>query len=384
LEKRMGFRDKTENGGAADITDGELLRQFVSERSESAFRELVERHQQMVFATCRRGLAGNHDLARDAAQSVFLVLAEKARSLKSYEDVGGWLFRTATLVVRDMNKTEWRRRMRETHAVQAAEAEAETVSPERVEEMRAHLNDAISDLKPRLRDVVIMHLENMTLAEAAGRLACTVDAAQKRLQRAEQYMKEFFRGRGFVVSGVAALSLLKTEAVVTMSAEAAKACQAAAGGLSGAGVAAGSVIAAKGVLTKMTWWLHLKTLAAVLVTTGALAGTTELWKKTEEAQSKGLPRTAITEFYRRADAGEMRTRVQAKCYDLGRYYASQVLYRAGGECRIPWYGRYAAAMKTIQAEDGSFKDADGNSVYPTAVAPVILEAPLRYMPYYMQ
>lgn len=291
----MGARETTSDGGAAGVTDGELLGQFVSGRSEAAFRELVERHQQMVFATCRRGLAGNHDLARDAAQSVFLVLAEKARSLKSYDDVGGWLFRTATLVVRDMNKAEWRRRMRETYAVQAAEAEAETVSPERAEEMKAHLNDAIAGLNPKMRDVVIMHhLENRTLADVAGRLACTVDAAQKRLQRAEQGLKNFFRGRGFVVSGAVVLSLLKSEAVITIGAEVAKACQAAAGGLTGAGVAAGSVIAAKGVLTKMTWWLQLKTLAAVLVTTGALAGTTELWKKVEEAQGKGLPRTAIS------------------------------------------------------------------------------------------
>ncbi len=62
-------------------SDAALLTAFsgggpVVER-EAAFAELLRRHGQMVLATCRRILGPGAD-AEDAAQAVFLVLADKA------------------------------------------------------------------------------------------------------------------------------------------------------------------------------------------------------------------------------------------------------------------------------------------------------------------
>src|SRR6516162_45573 len=74
----------------AGPTDRQLLQQFTAERDEDAFAELVRRHGPMVLAVARRVLRDAHD-AEDVSQSVFLVLARKAASVRWHESVGGWL-----------------------------------------------------------------------------------------------------------------------------------------------------------------------------------------------------------------------------------------------------------------------------------------------------
>src|SRR5947209_2531409 len=57
--------------------DAELLRLYVEQGSQGAFRQIVERHTPRVYAICYRRL---HDsqLAEDALQQVFLDLARQA------------------------------------------------------------------------------------------------------------------------------------------------------------------------------------------------------------------------------------------------------------------------------------------------------------------
>jgi len=47
--------------------DGQLLRQYTQERSESAFGELVTRHIDLVYSVALRVAGGDSHLAQDAA-----------------------------------------------------------------------------------------------------------------------------------------------------------------------------------------------------------------------------------------------------------------------------------------------------------------------------
>jgi DNA-directed RNA polymerase specialized sigma24 family protein len=75
--------------------DAELLRQFASERSESAFAEVVRRHVSLVYFAALRQVGGNASLAEDVTQSVFTDLARKAAVLAHRPTLTGWLFQHA-------------------------------------------------------------------------------------------------------------------------------------------------------------------------------------------------------------------------------------------------------------------------------------------------
>ena len=56
-------------------TDGDLLDQFIHQRSDAAFTALLEHHGPMVLSVCRRVLRDEH-LAEDVFQATSLVLAQ--------------------------------------------------------------------------------------------------------------------------------------------------------------------------------------------------------------------------------------------------------------------------------------------------------------------
>jgi len=71
-------------GTLIGLPDGSLLDRFIGasvEDAEATFTALVERHGMMVQRVCRQILGDAHD-ANDASQATFLVLAQKARTIR--------------------------------------------------------------------------------------------------------------------------------------------------------------------------------------------------------------------------------------------------------------------------------------------------------------
>src|ERR1041385_8202517 len=105
------------------MDDRQLLQQFVKERSQSAFRELVERHLPVVYSVARR-LVRDPQLAEEVAQTVFTTLAEKAGSIRASHVLGGWLYNTTRHLSLHALRSEQRRRQREqtAYAMQSLES----------------------------------------------------------------------------------------------------------------------------------------------------------------------------------------------------------------------------------------------------------------------
>src|SRR5690606_6749220 len=95
--------------------DSELVGAYVTEGSEAAFRALVTRHAGLVYSTALRQV-GDHGIAEEITQNVFVALARKAPRLARAETLAGWLHRTAILESKARIRSELRRRTREETA----------------------------------------------------------------------------------------------------------------------------------------------------------------------------------------------------------------------------------------------------------------------------
>ncbi|HUR55035.1 MAG TPA: sigma-70 family RNA polymerase sigma factor, partial [Gemmataceae bacterium] len=190
--------------GASDSPDADLLARFAASRDEAAFAELVRRHGGTVFGVCRR-VTGNHHLAEDAFQAVFVVLATKAASLRPRSAVAAFLhgvaFRTS-LRARTMAD---RRRRRESTVDTLPEV---GTNPPEVCDAVALLDEAIAELPESLRlPVVLCELEGGTRAEVALRLGIPEGTLSSRLASARKVLAGRLRNRGVVLSA-AGLSLV--------------------------------------------------------------------------------------------------------------------------------------------------------------------------------
>jgi DNA-directed RNA polymerase specialized sigma24 family protein len=71
------------------MDDMELMQEWVDHGSEDAFRSIVDRHVNLVYSTARRLVSNPHE-AEEVTQTVFILLARKARSLSKETVMAGW------------------------------------------------------------------------------------------------------------------------------------------------------------------------------------------------------------------------------------------------------------------------------------------------------
>jgi RNA polymerase sigma factor (sigma-70 family) len=172
---------------APGMTDGQLLRKFLSERDESAFAALVERHGPMVLGVCRRVL-GNAADAEDAFQAAFLVLARHASSL-------------ARLAAR-------------RRAKERAMARSQSESATGRDDWLPLLDEELEKLPADYRlPIVLCDLEGHTRREAAARLGWPEGTVAGRLSRARALLAERLARRGVALSAGAVAAALSQGSV---------------------------------------------------------------------------------------------------------------------------------------------------------------------------
>jgi RNA polymerase sigma factor (sigma-70 family) len=186
-------------GTFGTMPDTQLLDRFVSRRdeaAEAAFEELVIRHGPMVLRVCRSVLHDAHD-AEDAFQAVFLVLANRARSIRASGSVASWLFGVAQRVASRGKRSALRRQA--LHQL-AAERTSDTYLPAESDPDWEILHEEIDGLPERLRaPIVLCYLQEFTYAAAAQQLGLSETALRGRLARARERLRQRLTRRGVTV-----------------------------------------------------------------------------------------------------------------------------------------------------------------------------------------
>jgi RNA polymerase sigma factor (sigma-70 family) len=263
-EQLEGSAGEAAGDSPESLADGELLRRYRDARDAAAFTAMVRRHQPMVLRACLR-LAGNVHDAEDAAQSVFLVLAERPQVVR--RSLAGCLHGLARAAVSELRRSRRRRTEREELAARLKSMFARLHLEDRPmqrPELREELDAALAQLPDPLQQAVILrYLEGLSQQEAARRSGCTTTTMGWRSMKGLQRLRTALGRRGVVVTSSVLLALLSAEAG---SAAAQGLAGAAAGPASASAVRVAATLV-KGALLRGT----LRRAAVILLATATLA-----------------------------------------------------------------------------------------------------------------
>jgi len=278
-------------GNAAARTDEELLGRFIATRDQAAFEELVRRHGPMVFRVCRRVLHHAQD-AEDAFQATFIVLAQKAKTVKLLPN---WLYGVAQHVASKARVIADKRRTRELPSSETAADVPAKPEQSKTPEWQEILDAELSRLPDKYRaPLVLCYLQGKSNAEAARLLHCEIDAVRKRLSRARDCLRSRLAGRGVALSAGVLATLLGRDAIASAAIRASLVSPFLRGaallveGKKVAGISADASALAASVLTALAWGKIKQ-----VITVGALMALVGLAAVTS-ASAFLAPRTSAT------------------------------------------------------------------------------------------
>jgi RNA polymerase sigma factor (sigma-70 family) len=188
--------------------DAELLAGFLNDGDQNAFEALLVRHTPAVRAACRGWLRAASDID-DAAQATFLVLVQRARSIRNRTALGRWLYGVAANVARRL-----RRRQR---ALRPVPEDLPGRAPAGDADLRDVLAAEVAGLPEKYRlPVQLCYWAGLTTTEAAQRLGWARGTVLTRLAWARDRLRKRLVRRG--LAPVAVLAGLAGTAVPAVSA----------------------------------------------------------------------------------------------------------------------------------------------------------------------
>ncbi len=175
-------------------TDTDLLSQFVQDSGartgQDAFAELVNRHLNLVYSAAMRQVR-SPELAEEVSQTVFAQLARNAAALKPKTVLAAWLHRVTHHTAIDVVRREARRQAREKIACEMGQLMNDHA--ENWAEIEPHLDEAVQSLDETDRSAILLrYFENKSLREVGETLGTSEDAAQKRVSRALERLRDYF------------------------------------------------------------------------------------------------------------------------------------------------------------------------------------------------
>jgi RNA polymerase sigma factor (sigma-70 family) len=330
-------------------TDAELLNDYVAAGDDAAFGKLVARHGAFVHRACLRLLKDEHE-AQDACQTVFLVLAQKARRLRS-GDLSAWLYRVGHLVATETARKRMRRAEREERY--ASDEVGGGEAPVLDEADRQAVLDAVDAelmaLSGTNREAVLLrYLRGHSQEEAARLAGCSTTALASRASRGIEEIRRRLAKRGIALGVSALAAALESEAqaaipeaLLSSTMTAVKAY--AAGTAATAAVSANVAVLTKGVLNMM-FWGSVKTAAVGVAAAVVVAGSGALVAQ-DVAQRKTVEQPVAVQAEQSAATNPSAAKAVAALfpdYEIPTWPANQPLPAAEAAALTKAEERYAA------------------------------------------
>lgn len=174
--------------------DADLLSQFARDAAtpagQDAFAELVSRHLNLVYSAALRQVR-SPQLAEEVSQSVFTQLAHHASALKPRTVLAAWLHRVTCHAAIDVVRREARRQARERIACEMSTLMNDEAAD--WTQIEPYLDLAVQSLDETDRAAILLRFfENKSLREVGEMLDSSEDAAQKRVSRALDRLRDYF------------------------------------------------------------------------------------------------------------------------------------------------------------------------------------------------
>src|SRR5881396_3155975 len=191
--------------------DSALLRQYLEDHSDAAFAALVTRHINLVYSVALRHVGDPHQ-AEEITQAVFILLARKAPQLRHDKALSSWLFQATRLTASNFVRGETRRHRREQEAHMQAILDESGNDVWR--QIAPLLDTAIASLSEKDRQAIVLRFyEGRNLRDVGAALGASEDAAEKRVSRAVEQLREFFAKRGVTVGASGLVVVMSANAV---------------------------------------------------------------------------------------------------------------------------------------------------------------------------
>jgi RNA polymerase sigma factor (sigma-70 family) len=150
-------------------------------------------------------------LAKDVSQGVFVALAKDAGKPTDHPVLSGWLHLTTRNIAAQTVRIEVRRRTREKEAAAMNEFPEPDAS---WEEIAPHLDAALAELSDPDRDAVLLrYFENKSAKDMAATLGINAEAAQRRVSRAVERLRENLAKRGITAEAAGLAGAISAHAV---------------------------------------------------------------------------------------------------------------------------------------------------------------------------
>lgn len=246
-------------------SDAQLLRDYAALGAEAAFTELVHRYTNLVYSAALRQVE-SPDTAAEIAQKVFVSLAGNAPSLSPRlavdASLAGWLCRCARNLSLNFRRDEFRRQTREKEAMEQI-ISIPDIAPDWAR-LRPVLDDAMSELnEPDYDTLVLRFFQNQDFRAVGAAIGVNDDAAQKRVSRALDKLRDLLSRRG--INSTAAMLSVAISANAVQAAPTGLASTIAAAALVGTAVSTSTAIFATKAAFLTTFQKALVTGAFVAV-----------------------------------------------------------------------------------------------------------------------